>query len=108
LRIIRCRLTLQLQQILRMVINMSVFEELQNGIPYDVRDPKYQEEVHGEIDRCDHICWQIRQTDPADKLKLKDLEDELFNGTQGEGAYLTPPFFIDCASQVNIRAKRIH
>jgi acetyltransferase-like isoleucine patch superfamily enzyme len=85
-----------------MEINMSVFEELQNGIPYDVRDPKYQEEVHGEIDRCDHICWQIRQTDPADKLKLKELEDELFNGIQGEGTYLTPPFFIDCASQVKL------
>ena len=81
---------------------MSVFEEIQNGAPYDIRNEDYQREVHGEIDRCDHICWQIRQTDPLDNDRLQTLEAELFNHSQGEGAYLTPPFFIDCASQVHL------
>ena len=81
---------------------MSVFEELHHGIPYDIRDPKYQEEVHREIGRCDHICWQIRQSDPADRKRLIELEKELFQDTQGTGSYLTPPFFIDCASQVKL------
>jgi len=81
---------------------MSVFEELQAGKPYDIRNEDYQREVHGEIDRCDHICWQIRQTDPLEKDKIKELEAELFNHTQGNGTFLTPPFYIDCASQVHM------
>jgi len=68
----------------------------------DIRNDDYQREVHSEIDRCDHICWQIRLTDPMDKEKIRDLEAELFNNAQGEGAFLTPPVFIDCASQVHL------
>ena len=81
---------------------MNVFKEIQNGRPYDIRDPEYQRDVHGEINRCDHLCWLIRQTDPSDRDRLCALEAELFQNTQGSGTYLTPPFFIDCASQVKL------
>lgn len=81
---------------------MTIFERLQNGEAIDIRDEEYQREVHGEIDRCDHICWQIRQTDPAEKEKIIRLENELFQGTQGKGAFLTPPFFIDCGCRVKL------
>ncbi len=49
---------------------MSVFEEIQGGKAYDIREPEYQKEVHGEIRRCDHICWKIRKTDP---LEMKTI-----------------------------------
>lgn len=81
---------------------MSVFEDLKNGMAYDIRDEKYQEEVHGEIDRCDHLCWEINTTDPADKDRIRELENKLFNGTAGEGAFLTPPLHIDCANSVHL------
>ena len=31
---------------------MSVFEDLRNGKPYDIRDEVYLKEAHGEMDRC--------------------------------------------------------
>lgn len=79
---------------------MNIFETIQNGKPYDIGQDDYRKEVHGEIDRCDHICWQLRMTDPTNKARLVELEKNLFNGTQGEGTFITPPMFIDCASQV--------
>lgn len=81
---------------------MSVFEQIQTGKPYDIRQEDYQREVHGEIDRCNHFCWQLRHIDPQEKERLKKLEAELFNHTQGEGTFITPPLFIDCASQVHL------
>ena len=81
---------------------MNVFETIQSGESYDIRQEDYQKEVHEEIDRCNHICWRIRMTDPKDKKKLAALEDELFGGTQGTGTFITPPMFIDCASQVHL------
>jgi acetyltransferase-like isoleucine patch superfamily enzyme len=81
---------------------MSVFEEIQSGKPYDIRQEDYQKEVHGEISRCEHICWQLRMTDPKDRNRLLELEKELFNHAQGEGTFLTPPMFIDCGSEVHL------
>lgn len=81
---------------------MSVFEDLKNGQSYDIRDPQYQKEVHGEIDRCDHLCWKINTTDPSDKEQLKAMEKELFNSTAGEGTFLTPPLHIDCGNNVKL------
>jgi acetyltransferase-like isoleucine patch superfamily enzyme len=81
---------------------MNVFEKMRKGEPYDIRHEDYQKEVHGEIDRCNHICWELRMTDPLDKERLRELENELFNGFQGEGSFITPPMYIDCASQVHI------
>lgn len=49
----------------------TVFEELRNGAHYDIRDAKYQEEVHSEIDRCRHICWEINNIDPNDREEIK-------------------------------------
>lgn len=49
---------------------MSVFEEIQGGKAYDIRESEYQKEVHSEISRCDHICWKIRKTDP---LEMKTI-----------------------------------
>ena len=76
------------------------------NLPGDVtgshREPEYQKEVHGEIRRCDHICWKILQTDPLETERIIGLEKELFLDTQGEGTFLTPPFNIDCASRVRL------
>ncbi|WP_238120034.1 hypothetical protein [Limosilactobacillus fermentum] len=81
---------------------MTVFDRLHQGEHIDIRDADYQREVHGEIDRCDHLCWQLRQTDPAAKQRLVELENELFNGQIKDGTYLTPPMSVDCASQVTL------
>ncbi|MFD0897830.1 DapH/DapD/GlmU-related protein [Loigolactobacillus binensis] len=81
---------------------MSVFADLQNGKTYDIRDENYQKEVHGEIDRCDHICFEINNTDPANKAQLVDLENELLAGQMQAGTYFTPPMQIDCANSVHL------
>lgn len=81
---------------------MSVFKDLQNGLSYNINDPAYQKEVHGEIDRCDHLCWKINSTDPADKDKIRELEKKLFNNTAGDGTFFTPPIHIDCANSLHL------
>lgn len=81
---------------------MGVFERLRNGEHIDIRDEDYQREVHGEIDRCDHLCWQINSCDPANKEELVRLENELLGGQMHDGTYFTPPMHIDCASQVTL------
>mgnify|MGYP002621570594 CR=1 FL=1 len=79
---------------------MNVFENLRAGKHYDVRDEEYLQQVHGEIDRCRKICWEINSTDPLDKEKIIRLERELFNNSLSEKSFLTPPFQIDCANRV--------
>lgn len=79
----------------------TVYEEMRNGAHYDIRDAKYQEEVHSEIDRCRHICWEINNIDPNDREKLKAKEHKLIADMQ-EGAFLTPPIQIDCANCVHL------
>ena len=74
---------------------MSVFEDLRNGITYDIRDEKYLSEVHGEIKRCRHLCWKINSTDPDDRESIITLERELFCGNLPENSFITPPFQID-------------
>ncbi|MBQ3450313.1 MAG: sugar O-acetyltransferase [Synergistaceae bacterium] len=81
---------------------MSLFEDLRNGIAYDIRDEKYLSEVHGEMKRCRRLCWKINSTDPDDREKIIALEKELFNGTLNEGTFLTPPFQIDAACCVHM------
>lgn len=79
---------------------MDVFEEMRSGKAYDIRNADYQEQVHGEIDRCSYLCQQINQTDTRDKEAILRQEKELFNGRLPEGTFLTPPFQIDCANRV--------
>ena len=43
---------------------MSVFEDLRNGKAYDIRDPKYRQEVWTEIMRCRHLCHEISDVYP--------------------------------------------
>lgn len=81
---------------------MSVFEELHAGNSYDIRDSKYQEEVHGEIDRCNHICYLLNTTDPDDKDTIWSLERELFKNSAIERTFFTPPVHIDCANCVQL------
>ena len=76
---------------------MSVFDDLRNGISYDIRDPEYLAQAHGEMSRCRHICWKINQTDPSDRDSIITLERELFCGNLPEGTFITPPFQIDIA-----------
>lgn len=81
---------------------MSVFEELKKGKAYNIKDSQYLKEVHGEIDRCNHICHEINQTDSVEKEKINVLEMKLFEGKLPEGSYFTPPFHIDCANCVHL------
>ena len=81
---------------------LSVLEDLRNGKSYDIRNPKYLEEVHGEIDRCRHICFKINSTDPDEKESIRKLENDLFEGRLDPSSFLTPPFQIDSAKSVFI------
>ena len=79
---------------------MSVFEDLRNGKPYDVRDGQYKKEAHGEFKRCRHICHEINGADPDEQEKIAALEAELLNGELPEGTFLQPPIYIDCAKRL--------
>ena len=76
-------------------IRVSSIESL-----YDIRDAAYQEQVHGEIDRCNYLCQQINQCDTRKKDEIRAMEQELVGGQLAEGTYLTPPLQIDCGSRV--------
>lgn len=78
---------------------MSVFDDLQSGKSYDIRDPEYLREAHGEMKRCRHLCWKINQTDPDNRDEIITLERELFCGLP-EGTFLTPPFQVDIACRM--------
>lgn len=75
---------------------MSVFDDLRNGIPYDIRDPEYLRVAHGEMSRCRNLCWRINSTNPDDRDAIMTLERELF-GVLPEGTFITPPFQVDIA-----------
>lgn len=79
---------------------MNVFEEMRQGKAYDIFDEAYQEQVHGEIDRCNYLCQQINQCDTRKKDEIRAMEQELVGGKLEEGTYLTPPLQIDCGSRV--------
>lgn len=81
---------------------MSVFDDLRNGQTYDIRDETYQRQVHGEIDRSDHLCFEINATDPIEKDKITALENNLLGNQMHDGTFFTPPFNIDCGSQVHL------
>lgn len=68
----------------------NVFENLRSGIPYDIKDPDYIEQAHGEMDRSRHLCWKISQTDPLEKETIAKLETELL-GPMKPDTFLTPP-----------------
>ena len=53
---------------------MSVFEDLRNGKAYDIRDPKYRQEVWTEIMRCRHLCHEISDADPYETERITELE----------------------------------
>lgn len=75
---------------------MTVFEEMRNGMSYDIRDEKYVNEVHSEIKRCRHLCFVINGTDPDEQDKILMLEGGLMCRDMPEGTFITPPFQIDC------------
>ena len=81
---------------------MSVFDDLRNGKAYNVMDPQYVAEAHSEFKRCQHLCHAINAMDPDEKEQIVELERELFNGKLEEGAFLTPPVYIDCASCLHL------
>ena len=74
---------------------MNVFEEMRAGKAYYISDPKYQEEAHGELDRCGRLCQVINATDVRDKEQIKKLTEELLQKELAADTYLTPPFQID-------------
>lgn len=75
---------------------MNTFEKFLAGEELDIRDSQYIEEANAEMARCRHLCWQINQTDPADRERIVELERELV-ADQGEGSFITPPFQVDVA-----------
>lgn len=79
---------------------MNVFDNLRNGQHYAIADPEYHKVVHDEIDRSEHLDFLINQTDPLDREKLMELENELLNGQVHDGTFFTPPLHIDCGSRV--------
>lgn len=81
---------------------MNVFEEMRQGRAYNIQDPDYQREVHGEIDRARHLSYLINRTDPANRDRIVELEKQLLSAGMPAGSFLTPPFQIDCANRVFI------
>ena len=81
---------------------MSLFEDLRNGVPYDMSDEKFIKEAVGEMKRCRHLCWKINSTDPDNQEEIVKLENELLNNQMNNGNFLTPPFQIDVACCVKL------
>lgn len=81
---------------------MNVFERLHAGEAIDIRDVDYQREVHGEINRCRQLCFEINSTAPKDRDKIVELENELTNGQMKDGTFFTPPFQVDLANCVTL------
>lgn len=73
---------------------MNTFEKFLDGQTLDIRDPQYVGEANTEMARCRHLCWQINQTDPADRDRILELEHELVPD-MGEGAFITLTFQVD-------------
>lgn len=79
---------------------MNVFEKLRSGESFNIRDKQYQEEVHGEIDRCNGICFDINSTRPSDRETILNLENKLLNNQMKDGTFFTPPMYIDCGNRL--------
>lgn len=77
---------------------MNVFERLHQGEAIDIRDEDYQREVHGEMDRCRQLCFEINNTAPSEREAIVQKENELFRGQMKEGTFFTPPFQVDLAN----------
>ncbi|MFC6260067.1 MULTISPECIES: DapH/DapD/GlmU-related protein [Levilactobacillus] len=81
---------------------MTIFEDLRQGKTIDIRDAQYQKEVHGEIDRCNDLCYEINATRPSNREKIVALENDLLHGQMQNGTFFTPPMYIDCGNRVNL------
>lgn len=81
---------------------MSIFDDFRAGKTIDIRNSEYQKEVHGEIDRCNDLCYQINATFPSQRDKIVALENELLADQMHDGTFFTPPMYIDCGSQVHL------
>ncbi|WP_056947056.1 acetyltransferase [Secundilactobacillus odoratitofui] len=81
---------------------MSIFDDFRAGKTIDIRNSEYQKEVHGEIDWCNDLCYQINATLPSQRDKIVALENELLADQMHDGTFFTPPMYIDCGSQVHL------
>ena len=81
---------------------MNIFERLRSGEAIDIRDEQYQREVHGEMDRCRQLCFEINSTAPKDKEKILELENELLDRQMKDGTFFTPPFQVDLANCLHL------
>ncbi|WP_461243263.1 DapH/DapD/GlmU-related protein [Secundilactobacillus muriivasis] len=81
---------------------MTIFDDLRAGRAVDIRDAQYQKEVHGEIDRCNDLCFDINNTRPSDHARVVALENELLQGQMQDGTFFTPPMSIDCGNRVKL------
>ncbi|MBR1930250.1 MAG: sugar O-acetyltransferase [Lachnospiraceae bacterium] len=81
---------------------MNIFERLRSGEAIDIRDEQYQREVHGEMDRCRQLCFEINSTPPKDRERIMELENELLHGQMVDGSFFTPPFQVDLANCLHL------
>ncbi len=54
-----------------------------------------------EVKRSSELCFKIGQTMPT-SIECKELIDELFNHTLGEGTKINPPIYVILANKVKI------
>lgn len=68
---------------------MSIFDDFRAGKTIDIRNSEYQKEVHGEIDWCNDLCYQINATLPSQRDKIVALENELLADQMHDGTFFS-------------------
>lgn len=82
----------------------DIFKQLKDGNPIHMLKVKeYHEVAHKEMDRCRKLCFTINQTYP-EREKILKFEKQLFQNNIAEGSFVTPPFQVDYACQMEIKS----
>lgn len=83
----------------------DIFDKLKSGQPvHMINEKDYHAVAHKEMDFCRKQCFKINHTFP-DKEEIYELENELFKRRLPKTSFITPPFQVDYACQMEIAEK---
>ena len=81
---------------------MDIFERMKNGEEIDMRnDTEYLGEAFIEMQRSSKLCFKANHTEPYSE-EIRTILDELFENRLPKNSYITPPFQIDRAKNIEI------